>query len=125
MESVLAAELTELVHFDSVRIVLLVFLGVVIALLALRAGECNLNSHVRHLLFYFPPIIGGVSASLLKIRVHKKDPFFRGEFILTYFLKVVKDFFHFSSGFLIFYGECLLGEVFSEIESIYRDDGFT
>lgn len=76
MESVLAAELTELVHFDSVRIVLLVFLGVVIALLALRAGECNLNSHVRHLLFYFPPFAGRVSASLLKNGYTKKTPFF-------------------------------------------------
>ena len=45
VESVLAAELAVLVHFDSVRVILLVFLGVVIALLALSACQCNFNSH--------------------------------------------------------------------------------
>ena len=45
MESVLAAESAVLVHFDPVGVILLVFLGVVIALLAFCAGECNFNSH--------------------------------------------------------------------------------
>jgi len=45
VESVLAAELAVLVKLDSVRVVLLVFLGVVIALLAFSTSECNFNSH--------------------------------------------------------------------------------
>ena len=45
MHSVLAAEAAVLVHFQSVRIVLLVLHGVVVALLALRAGEGDLDSH--------------------------------------------------------------------------------
>ena len=53
MESVLAAELAELVKLDSVRVILLVFLGVVIALLAFGTSKCNFNSHFRHLLTKF------------------------------------------------------------------------
>jgi|LSQX01.3.fsa_nt_gb hypothetical protein len=45
MNSVLAAEPAILVHFQSVRVVLLVFHCVVVALLALCAGECNFDSH--------------------------------------------------------------------------------
>ena len=42
----LFAELAVLVHFKSVRVVLLVFLGVVIALLAFCASHCYLYSHI-------------------------------------------------------------------------------
>jgi hypothetical protein len=42
----LFAELAVLVHFDPVRVILFVLLCVVIALFALRAGECDLNSHI-------------------------------------------------------------------------------
>ena len=45
MNCVFAAETTILVHLESVRIVLLVFHCVVVALLALSAGECNFYSH--------------------------------------------------------------------------------
>ena len=38
-------ESTILVHFESVRIVLLVFHCVVVALLAFCASECDFNSH--------------------------------------------------------------------------------
>ena len=48
MEGVLAAESAVLVHFDSVGVILLVFLGVVVALLTLCAGECNLVSYTGH-----------------------------------------------------------------------------
>ena len=56
MKSVLLAEAAVLVHFDSVRIVLLVLLRVIVSLLALGADESNLDScvvsHVfRHLPF--------------------------------------------------------------------------
>lgn len=42
----LLAEPAVLVHFNSVRIVLLVLLGVVVALFALRAGQGDLHSHL-------------------------------------------------------------------------------
>jgi hypothetical protein len=45
VKSVLAAELAVLVHFKPVRVVFLVLLCVVIALLALCARQCNLDSH--------------------------------------------------------------------------------
>jgi len=44
VESVLAAELAELIHFKSVRVVFLVLFCVVVALLALCAGKSNLDS---------------------------------------------------------------------------------
>ena len=49
MQSVLAAEPAILVHFQSVRVVLLVFHRVVVALFALCAGESDFDSHFRHL----------------------------------------------------------------------------
>ena len=48
----LLAEPAVLVHFNSVRIVLLVLLGVVVALFALSTRKGNFNSHFRHLLFF-------------------------------------------------------------------------
>jgi hypothetical protein len=45
VKSVLLAELAILVHFKSVRVILLVLLGVVVSLLAFCAGEGDLNSH--------------------------------------------------------------------------------
>lgn len=45
MESVLAAEFAVFHDFNSVRVVLLVFLGVVIALLALGTSKSDFNSH--------------------------------------------------------------------------------
>lgn len=50
----LLAEPAVLVHFNSVRIVLLVLLGVVVALFALSTRKGNFNSHFRHLLFFYP-----------------------------------------------------------------------
>lgn len=57
----LLAEPAVLVHFNSVRIVLLVLLGVVVALFALSTRKGNFNSHFRHLLFFCP---SGALASL-------------------------------------------------------------
>ena len=45
----LLAEPAVLVHFNSVRIVLLVLLGVVVALFAFCACQCNLSAHDFHL----------------------------------------------------------------------------
>ena len=55
MNRVLLAETAVLAHFDTVRIVALILHRVVIALLALRAGQRDLHahtssSHTRHLL---------------------------------------------------------------------------
>ena len=44
---VLLAEAAILVHFETIGIVLLVLHGVVIALLALRAGQAHLNALIR------------------------------------------------------------------------------
>jgi hypothetical protein len=46
MKSVLSAKFAMLIHFYSVRIIFLVFHGIVVALLALGASECNFNSHL-------------------------------------------------------------------------------
>ena len=43
MQSVFAAKLAMLFHFKSVRIVLLVFLGIVVPLFALGASKRNLD----------------------------------------------------------------------------------
>ena len=48
MQSVLLAELTILVEFDSIRIVLLVLVGLIVAALALSAGQRNCIAHLRH-----------------------------------------------------------------------------
>jgi hypothetical protein len=45
MKGVLAAEPAVLVHFQPVRVILLVFHGVVVALLAFCAGKCYFDSH--------------------------------------------------------------------------------
>ena len=45
MHGVLAAEAAVLVHLKSVRVVLLVFHAVVVALLALGTSQGNLDSH--------------------------------------------------------------------------------
>lgn len=45
MQSVLAAETAILIHFESVGIVLFVFLRIVVTLLAFAASESDLYSH--------------------------------------------------------------------------------
>ena len=45
VQGMLAAEAAVLVHFQSVGVVLLVLHGVVVALLALGAGQGNFDSH--------------------------------------------------------------------------------
>ena len=49
MKGVFSAELAVFVHLESVGVVLFVLHGVVISLLAFRAGQRNLNSHFSHL----------------------------------------------------------------------------
>lgn len=45
VQRVLAAETAVLVHFQTIRIILLVFVCVIVSLLALGAGERNFNAH--------------------------------------------------------------------------------
>jgi len=57
MGCVFAAEPAVLVHFKSVRIVLLILRGVVVSLLALTASQGDSDSHLEHsycqlLIFY-------------------------------------------------------------------------
>ncbi len=42
----LFTEFTILIHFKSVGVVLLIFLGIVISLLALSTSQCYLYSHI-------------------------------------------------------------------------------
>ena len=46
MHGVLAAELAVFAEFKSVRIVSLVLCGIIVSLLAFRAGESNFDSYV-------------------------------------------------------------------------------
>ena len=48
MQCVLLAELAILVEFDSVWIILLVLVGLVVATLALSAGQRNCIAHFMH-----------------------------------------------------------------------------
>ena len=45
MKRVLLAELTIFVKFQSIRIVFLVFVGLIVAVLALGAGKCHSVAH--------------------------------------------------------------------------------
>jgi hypothetical protein len=51
----LSAEAAILFHLKTVGVIFFVFLGVVIALFALRAGQCNFHSH-----FSAPPLIASL-----------------------------------------------------------------
>ena len=50
MKGLLAAETAILVELKTIRIVLLVFESIVVSLLALCAGQCDLNTHGWNLL---------------------------------------------------------------------------
>jgi hypothetical protein len=44
---VFAAELAVFIHLKPVRVILFVFLGVIVALLAFCASECDFHSHFK------------------------------------------------------------------------------
>ena len=52
MKRMLLAELAILVEFQSVRIILLVLIGLIIAVLALSAGQCYCVAHSMHSLLH-------------------------------------------------------------------------
>ena len=90
----LTAELTVLVHFKSVRIVLLVFLGIIVSLLAFCACESNLNpyiiSHLTAPSYYIdltlrlcvPPSYDKAGLSVRGAHVHNKKASAAEVFIL-------------------------------------------
>ena len=53
VDSMLPAERAVLLHLETVRVVLLVFHGVVVSVLALAASQSDLYAHDRHLLIKF------------------------------------------------------------------------
>ena len=92
MLGMLAAETAILVHFKSVRIVLLVFDCVIVALLTFSAGKSDFNSHrisSRKVLFYRTP-----SALLGILGRTKKEPLqCEVDSIITYYSKKCKCYF--------------------------------
>ena len=77
MKSVFPAKLAILVCFQSVGVILLVLGGVVVSLLALRAGEYNLIlSHYRHLLIIIASLTRKAKLCLF-LRIKKKHLYAR------------------------------------------------
>ena len=64
MQSMLVAVSAVLHHFDSVGVIFLVFLGNIVPVLALCAGESNFHAHCRHLLYQIFRLSGRKFASL-------------------------------------------------------------
>ena len=102
MKSVLTAEAAELFLLKPIRVILLVFLGVIVALLALGANQCELDtgiiSHVcgtsnffiwtARRSVYLPPV-----RALTALRIaRQKDSARRGETIISYTDELVNRF---------------------------------
>ena len=101
----LTAELAVLVHFKSVRIVLLVFLGIVVSLLAFCACESYLNpyiiSHLTAPSYYIdltlrlcvPPSYGRAQVvRAWRTRAQQKSLRRRGAYIIPHFSSFVNTF---------------------------------
>ena len=96
MRSVLSAESAVLPHGETVGIILLVFHGVVVPLLALVASQCNLNAHFGTSLNCLP--VSPYSEKFewpegpvrLKMGIEKR-PKFTGRDILSQFIWKVKQ----------------------------------
>ena len=101
VSSVLSAESAVLLHFETVRVVLLVFHGIVVSLLALGASQSDFNAHNGTSL-KLPPCITSARKNLdsghyncrpkLKKGI-KIKPFFTGRTILSQDLNIVNNFF--------------------------------
>ena len=72
MQSVLLAELAILVEFDSIRIVLLVLVGLIVAALALSAGQRNCIAHFMHSLLNINILTKHCSRNVTSIIYHKR-----------------------------------------------------
>ena len=107
MDSVLLAESAILLHFETVGVVLLVFHGVVVSLLALRASQCDFHAHYRHLLNHCLPVFlrpmskfSGyrnytVSITAVEKWAQKNSPFFTGTSIVPQGYCKVNSYFRF------------------------------
>ena len=69
MNGVLSAESAVLLHFETIGVILLVFHGVVVSLLALGASQSDFNAHKRHLL-KLPPCITPAMKNLVSGQLH-------------------------------------------------------
>jgi len=89
MNSVFAAKTAILVHFEPVRVILLVLCSVVVALLAFSTSQSNLNSHllsappVDREIFCLPLVSRAFTCGPKKERT-KKEPSERYEYNNTY-----------------------------------------
>ena len=72
MQCVLLAELAILVEFDSVWIILLVLVGLVVATLALSAGQRNCIAHFMHSLLNINILTKHCSRNVTSIIYHKR-----------------------------------------------------
>ena len=104
MQSVLAAESAILFHFKSVGIVLFVFLGIVVSLLALGASECDLISHFgtsvldsermsASPLVFASLVYAGQNAVFWRKTPRKKSPHQRGMSIISHKTRLCQGFF--------------------------------
>lgn len=96
----LTAEAAILIHLESVGIVFLVLLRIVITLLALRAGESDLYSHVRHLLRNSGfPVDYGIKPCLPQAGIYalKKSLPTRGRVIIPQLYCLCQDVFYYEA----------------------------
>ena len=110
MSGVLSAESAVLLHFETVRVVLLVLHGIVVSLLALGASQSDFNAHNGTSL-KLPPCITPARKNLgsgyynYRSGAEKgaqKKPFFTGRIILSQGGYVVNNFFLYFLGILLY-----------------------
>jgi hypothetical protein len=103
VNGVLLAESAILLHFETVRVILLVFHGIVVSLLALRASQSDFNAHdgtsLKFASLYRPGYdrfskrLTTFTAPGLKNGRTNTDPFFTGRDILSQDEPIVNNFF--------------------------------
>lgn len=103
MQRVFAAEFAVFFHFNSVGIVLLVFFGTVIALLAFRASQSDFYSHFRHLLILIVRL-----PQRLRLFRAKNKALLRGTNIISHFCGLVNKFFKFFELISVFLREMII-----------------
>ena len=114
VSGVLSAESAVLLHFETVRVILLVLHGVVVSLLALRASQSDFNAHNGTSL-KLPPCITPSRVNLASGQLHfrfgaekwaqKNNPFFTGKDILPWGVTNVNKIFLYFLTFLVYNGD--------------------
>ncbi len=103
MKCVFLTESAILVHFKSVRIILLVLHGIVVSLLTFRACQGNFYSH-----FFHPFLINKTPYASFLISISfstQIKPLFRGRYMLSHFFKFVNGFLTKICGIFLFFPE--------------------